>query len=60
MSKSKRLARLLKASFFEAINGLFQTTKRKAQGYEKFTTIRAVIFLLAYKLNFAKVNPFAS
>jgi transposase len=46
--------------FLEAINGLFQAAKRKARGYGKFTTIRAVIFLLAGKLNFARVNPFAS
>lgn len=46
--------------FLEAINGLFQAAKRKARGYGRFTTIRAVIFLLAGKLNFAKVNPFAS
>lgn len=46
--------------FLEAINGLFQAAKRKARGYGRFTTIRAVIFLLAGKLDFTKVNAFAS
>lgn len=46
--------------FLEAINGLFQAAKRKARGYGRVTTIRAVIFLLAGKLDFTKVNAFAS
>jgi transposase len=43
--------------FLEAINGLFQAAKRKARGYGRFSTIRTVIFLLAGKLDFAKLNP---
>ena len=43
--------------FLEAINGLFQAAKRKARGYKSFSTIRTVIFLLAGKLDFTKVNP---
>ena len=43
--------------FLEALNGLFQSAKRKARGYGRFSTIRAVIFLLAGKLNFSKLNP---
>jgi transposase len=43
--------------FLEAINGLFQASKRKARGYGNFSTIRAVVFLLAGKLDFSKVNP---
>jgi transposase len=45
--------------FLEAINGLFQAAKRKAPGYGNFSTIRTVVFLLAGKLNFSKVNPHA-
>jgi transposase len=43
--------------FLEALNGLFQAAKRKARGYGTFKTIRTVIFLLAGKLNFSKLNP---
>jgi len=43
--------------FLEAINGLFQAAKRKARGYGNFATIRAVVFLLAGKLDFSKINP---
>lgn len=43
--------------FLEALNGLFQAAKRKARGYGRFSTIRTVIFLLAGKLNFSKLNP---
>lgn len=43
--------------FLEAINGLFQAAKRKARGYRKLSTIRTVIFLLAGKLDFTKLNP---
>lgn len=45
--------------FLEAINGLFQAAKRKARGYGNFSTIRTVVFLLAGKLNFSKINPHA-
>lgn len=43
--------------FLEAINGLFQAAKRKARGYQRFRTIRTVIFLIAGKLDFSKLNP---
>ena len=46
--------------FLEAINGLFQAAKRKARGYSNFSTIRAVVFLLAGKLDFSKINPHAT
>lgn len=46
--------------FLEAINGLFQAAKRKARGYTSFSTIRAVVFLLAGKLNFGKLNQHAA
>jgi transposase len=39
--------------FLEAINGLFQASKRKARGYSSFSTIRAVVFLIAGKLDFS-------
>lgn len=43
--------------FLEALNGLFQAAKRKARGYVRFSTIRTVIFLIAGKLDFSKINP---
>ncbi len=43
--------------FLEALNGLFQSAKRKARGYGRFSTIRTVIFLIAGKLDFSKLNP---
>ena len=46
--------------FLEAINGLFQAAKRKARGYSNFATIRAVVFLLAGKLDFSNINPHAA
>jgi transposase len=44
--------------FLEAINGLFQAAKRKARGYVRFRTIRTVIFLIAGKLDFSRINPY--
>lgn len=46
--------------FLEAINGLFQAAKRKARGYGSFSTIRTVVFLLAGKIDFSKINPHAA
>lgn len=46
--------------FLEALNGLFQAAKRKARGYRRLATIRTVIFLLAGKLDFSKLNPHAA
>jgi transposase len=46
--------------FLEAINGLFQAAKRRARGYRSFRTIRVVIFLIAGKLDFSKLNPCVS
>lgn len=46
--------------FLEAINGLFQAAKRRARGYGNFSTIRTVVFLLAGKLDFSKINPHAA
>lgn len=46
--------------FLEAINGLFQAAKRKARGYVRFRTIRTVIFLIAGKLDFSKLNPYVA
>lgn len=46
--------------FLEAINSLFQAAKRKARGYGSFRTIRTVIFLIAGKLEFSKLNPYAT
>ena len=46
--------------FLEAINGLFQAAKRKARGYGRFRTIRIVIFMIAGKLDFSRVNPYVT
>jgi transposase len=46
--------------FLEAINGLFQAAKRRARGYGRFRTIRTVIFLIAGKLDFSKLNPYTA
>ena len=46
--------------FLEAINGLFQAAKRKARGYSNFATIRAVVLLLAGKLDFSNIKPHAA
>ncbi|MEX3606635.1 MAG: transposase, partial [Burkholderia sp.] len=43
--------------FLEAINELFQAARRKARGYTNLTTIRTVLFLIAGKLDFSKINP---
>lgn len=43
--------------FLEAINGLFQASKRRARGFTRLATIRTVIFLIAGKLDFQAVNP---
>ena len=45
--------------FLEAINGLFQASKRRARGFTRITTIKTVIFLIAGKLNFHAINPHA-
>jgi transposase len=45
--------------FLEALNGLFQAAKRKARGYGRFRTMRTVIFLIAGKLDFTRLNPHA-
>lgn len=42
--------------FIEAINGLFQAAKRKARGFTRFETMRTVLFLIAGKLDFSKIN----
>lgn len=46
--------------FLEALNGLFQAAKRKARGYTRFSTMRTVLFLIAGKLNFSRLNPHAA
>lgn len=45
--------------FLEALNGLFQAAKRKARGYTSIHTMRTVIFLIAGKLDFHRLNPHA-
>ena len=46
--------------FLETLNSLFQTAKRKARGYGRWLTLRAIIFLIAGKLNFRTLNPHAA
>jgi transposase len=46
--------------FIEALNGLFQAAKRKARGYTRFTTMRTVLFLIAGKLDFTRINQHAA
>jgi transposase len=43
--------------YIEALNGLFQAAKRKARGYTRFETMRTVLFLIAGKLDFMRINP---
>ncbi|RBC23139.1 ISL3 family transposase, partial [Xanthomonas oryzae pv. oryzae] len=45
--------------FLEAINGLFQSAKRRAHGFKRLSTIKTVIFLIAGKLDFQTFNPHA-
>lgn len=46
--------------FLEALNGLFQSAKRRARGFTRLSTIRTVIFLIAGKLSFRTINPHAA
>jgi len=46
--------------YIEALNGLFQAAKRKARGYTRFETMRTVLFLIAGKLDFMRINPHAA
>ena len=38
----------------------FQAAKRKARGYKRFNTMRTVLFLIAGKLDFPKINGHAA
>jgi transposase len=46
--------------FIEALNGLFQAAKRKARGYTRLATMRTVLFLIAGKLDFARINTYTA
>jgi transposase len=46
--------------FIEALNSLFLVGKRKARGYIRFATMRTVLFLIAGKLDFTRINPHAA
>jgi transposase len=46
--------------FIEALNGLFQAAKHKARGYTRFATMRTVLFLIAGKLDFTRINLHAA
>ncbi|MFN3377538.1 MAG: ISL3 family transposase [Burkholderiaceae bacterium] len=45
--------------FLEALNGQFQAAKRCARGFTRMSTIKTVIFMIAGKLDFAALNPYA-
>lgn len=46
--------------FIEALNGLFQAAKRKARGYSRMSTIKTVLFLIAGKLDYSKLNQYVA
>jgi len=46
--------------FLEALHGLFQAGKRKARGQGRFSTPRIVLFLIAGRLDFSKIDPRAT
>jgi transposase len=41
----------------EGFNSIFQAAKAKARGYQRYDTIKAIIYLLTGKLDFSKINP---
>jgi len=41
----------------EGFNSIFQAAKAKARGYKKIETIKAIIYILTGKLDFALINP---
>jgi transposase len=45
--------------FIETLNGLFQAAKRGVRGFTRMSTIKTVMFLIAGKLDFSKVNSYA-
>jgi hypothetical protein len=49
----KEVAEMIRHHF----DGLFQAAKRKAPGCGRFSTIRTVIFMIAGKLDFSRINP---
>lgn len=44
----------------EALNGLFLVTKRQTRGRISFERMRTVLFRIAVKLDFARINPHAA
>lgn len=46
--------------FLEALNGPFQTAKRRARGYANLTAMRTVLLLIAGKLDFTSIDPHAA
>ncbi len=44
----------------EALSWLVQAAKRKAWGYKRFSTVRTVLFIIAGKLDFQKINGHAA
>ena len=44
----------------KGLGASFQAVKRKARGYGRFRTIRMVIFMIAGKLDFSRINPYVA
>ena len=57
---AKTIRRHLDGIAAEALNGLFQSAKRKARCCRRLEAIRTVFLLIAGKLDFAKLDPHAA
>lgn len=44
----------------EALNGSFQVTKRQARGRIRFERMSTVLFRIALRLDFTRINPYAA
>lgn len=44
----------------EALNGSFQVTKRQARGRISFERMSTVLFRIALRLDFTRINPYAA
>jgi ATP dependent DNA ligase domain len=60
LMKDKERIQIRSRNNRDLINGLFQTAKRKSSGYSRFRTIRTIIFLIAAKLDFSRINLYVA
>lgn len=44
----------------EVLNGRFQVAERRARGWTSFEGMRTVLFRIAGRLDFARINPHAA